>query len=340
MKLIIQIPCFNEEKTLPQTVADFPKKIPGIDEIETLVINDGSTDNTEQVARNLGINHIISFTSNRGLAHVFITGINKCLELGADIIVNTDADNQYCGEDIEKLVKPILNNKADIVIGDRQIETIPHFSFLKKQLQKIGSWVIRIISRTQVTDVTSGFRAFSREAAIQINVFSSFTYTLETIIQAGNKNLTVRSVKVRTNPKTRDSRLFRSIPGYIKKSLLTIIRVATIYRPFRIFTILGIIVFSSGLILGLRYIINIFILHHAGRTYMQSVVLSGILLLMGVLIILIGFLADLISVNRNLSEDILQRVKKLEYKFNKANQHDWTKSSSATPEHKNRDCDA
>ncbi len=313
MKLFIQIPCYNEEKTLPLTIRDLPKKIDGIDEIEILVINDGSTDRTEEVARSLGIRHIVSFTSNRGLARAFVAGIDECLRLGADIIVNTDADHQYCGDDIEKLISPILRNEADIVIGDRQVERINHFSFIKKQLQKFGSWVIRKISHTPVTDVTSGFRAFSREAALQLNVFSSFTYTLETIIQAGNKNLTIKSVKIRTNPKTRESRLFKSIPSYLKNSIITIIRVATIYRPFRVFTILGSLVFSTGFILGLRYVINIFILNQTGRTYVQSVILSGVLLLMGIMIILIGFLADLISVNRSLSEDILQRIKKLEY---------------------------
>ncbi len=313
MKLIIQIPCYNEENTLPLTVRDLPEKIEGIDEIEILVINDGSTDKTEEVARSLGIKHIISFTTHRGLAQAFMAGINESLKLGADIIVNTDADNQYSGKDVEKLVFPILRKEADIVIGDRQIDSINHFSFMKKQLQKLGSWIIREISQTPVTDVTSGFRAFSREAALQLNVFSRFTYTLETIIQAGNKNLSVKSVKIRTNPKTRESRLFRSIPSYLKNSVITILRVITIYRPFRVFTVLGALVFSAGFLLGLRYVINIFVLHATGRTYVQSVILSGVLLLMGIMIILIGFLADLISVNRSLSEDILQRIKKLEY---------------------------
>ena len=315
MKLIIQIPCYNEEKTLPLTVRDLPREIDGIDEIDILVVNDGSTDRTEEVARSLGIKHIVSFTTHRGLAQAFVAGINESLRLGADIIVNTDADNQYCGSDIEKLVRPILEKEADIVIGDREVENINHFSFIKKRLQKIGSWVIRKISQTPVTDVTSGFRAFSKEAAIQLNVFSRFTYTLETIIQAGNKNLSVKSVKIRTNPKTRESRLFKSIPAYLKNSILTILRVVTIYRPFRVFTILGTLVFSAGFILGLRYVINIFILHQTGRTYVQSVILSGVLLLMGIMIILIGFLADLISVNRNLSEEILKRVKKLEFEL-------------------------
>ncbi len=315
-KLFIQIPCYNEEKTLPITISELPEKIDGIDEIEILIINDGSTDNTEQVARKLGIKHIVSFTSHRGLAQAFVAGINRCLELGADIIVNTDADNQYCAGDIEKLIEPIVKREADMVIGDRQVDSIRHFSFAKKLLQKAGSWVIRKISQTPVTDVTSGFRALSREAAIQINVFSRFTYTLETIIQAGNKNLAVKSIRVRTNPKTRESRLFKSIPDYLRKSLVTVLRVITVYRPFRIFTLLGSTVFAAGFLVGLRYVVNIFILHHTGRTYMQSVVLSGVLLLMGVLIILIGFLADLIAVNRGLSEEILQRVKKMEYRLN------------------------
>ncbi len=315
-KLFIQIPCYNEEKTLPITISELPKKIEGIDEIEVLIINDGSTDNTEQVARELGIKHIVSFTTHRGLAQAFVAGINRCLELGADIIVNTDADNQYCADDIEKLVEPIIRREADMVIGDRQVDTIQHFSPVKKLLQKAGSWVIRKISQTPVTDVTSGFRALSREAAIQINVFSRFTYTLETVIQAGNKNLAVKSVKVRTNPKTRESRLFKSIPDYLRKSLVTVLRVITVYRPFRIFTLIGSIVFAAGFVLGMRYVVNTFILEHPGRTYMQSVVLSGVLLLMGVLIILIGFLADLIAVNRGLNEEILQRVKKLEYRLN------------------------
>ena len=312
MKLIIQIPCYNEEQTLPVTLQDLPKHIEGIDEIEVLIVDDGSTDHTLEAAQKHGVNHIVRLTSNQGLARAFAAGLDASLKLGADIIVNTDADNQYFGGDIPKLVQPILERKADIVVGDRQTDSIEHFSYLKKKLQKLGTRVIRKISQTEVRDATSGFRAYSRHAALKIHVFSDFTYTLDTIIQAGKKNLIISSVPVRTNEPLRESRLFNSIWTYLRKAVVIIIRIFSIYRPFRAFSLIGSLFLAAGITLGLRYIYYIFIQHEAHRTYIQSVVLSGTLLVVGVLIIVIGFIAYLISVNREISEDILARVKRLE----------------------------
>ena len=312
MKLIIQIPCFNEERTLPVTVRDLPKRIDGVDEIEVLVIDDGSTDRTADVARGLGVHHIVRHTTNQGLARAFATGLDASLSLGADIIVNTDADNQYRGEDIEKLVRPILQNRADIVIGDRQTDTMADFSFLKKKLQKLGSWVVRKVSHADVKDATSGFRAYSREAALKLNVFSAFTYTLDTIIQAGQKNLIIESVPVHTNEKLRESRLFHGMVMYVRKSIGIIIRILSIYQPFKVFATVGGLTLLAGILLGLRYVYEVFIIGITGRTYIQSVILSGTLLMVGTLIIAIGFVAYLISVNRRISEDILVRVRKIE----------------------------
>jgi glycosyltransferase involved in cell wall biosynthesis len=312
MKLIIQIPCYNEEQTLPVTLQELPKHIEGIDEIEVLVVDDGSTDHTLEAAQKHGVNHIVRLTSNQGLARAFAAGLDASLKLGADIIVNTDADNQYFGGDIPKLVQPILERKADIVVGDRQTDSIEHFSYLKKKLQKLGTRVIRKISQTEVRDATSGFRAYSRHAALKIHVFSDFTYTLDTIIQAGKKNLIISSVPVRTNEPLRESRLFNSIWTYLRKAVVIIIRIFSIYRPFRAFSLIGSLFLAAGITLGLRYIYYIFIQQEAHRTYLQSVVLSGTLLVVGVLIIVIGFIAYLISVNREISEDILARVKRLE----------------------------
>ena len=308
MKLIIQIPCLNEEHSLPHTLADLPDKIEGINIIETLVIDDGSSDKTVKVAKSLGVDHILKFTNNKGLAKAFISGINQSLKLGADVIVNTDADNQYFGGDIAKLIQPILNKKADIVIGDRQVETIRHFSPLKVFLQKFGSWVVRQLSGTTIPDATSGFRAYSREAALQLNVVSDFTYTIETIISAGKKNLAIEHVPVKTNKQLRESRLFPSIKVYIKRSLVTMLRVYSMYNPLKLFTIAGGSTFLLGFAIGCRYLFFFF----QGQTegHIQSLILSAILLIVGFQIIMMGVAAELIAVNRQLLEDIQLRVKK------------------------------
>ena len=321
MKLIIQIPCLNEEKTLPHTLSELPKKIDGIDEIETLIIDDGSTDNTIEIARKHGVNHIVKFTNNKGLAEAFNAGIDACLKLGADIIVNTDGDNQYKGEDIEKLIRPILNGEADYVIGDRQVNGIPHFSFAKKKLQILGSWVVKHVSDTDVPDATSGFRALNREAALKLNVISRFSYTLETIIQAGKKNLAVTHVPIRTNEKLRESRLFRSIPGYVKRSVITIFRIYTMYEPLKTFTIIGGTIFGTGMLISLRFLY--FWLTGSGGGHIQSLILSAVLMMIGFQVIMIGLVADLIGGLRRLVEDTLFRVKKIELnqEINSNNKH-------------------
>jgi len=310
VKLIIQIPCLNEENTLPQTLEDLPKTIEGIDSIEILVIDDGSRDKTVEVAKSLGVNHILKFTNNKGLAKAFIAGINESLKLGADIIVNTDADNQYFGGDVAKLVEPILKKEADIVVGDRQVETIRHFSPIKIFLQKFGSWVVRQLSGTQIPDATSGFRAYSRDAALQLNVVSDFTYTIETIISAGKKNLAIAHVPVKTNTKLRESRLFPSIRVYLQRSLVTMLKVYSMYRPLRLFTIAGGTTFLLGFAIGCRYLFFFFMGQTEG--HIQSLILSAILLIVGFQIIMMGIAAELISVNRQLLEDIQLRIKKKE----------------------------
>jgi glycosyltransferase involved in cell wall biosynthesis len=310
VKLIIQIPCLNEELTLPKTLEDLPKKIDGIDSIEILIINDGSTDKTVEVAKNLGVHHVLQFTNNKGLAKAFISGINQSLKLGADIIVNTDADNQYFGGDIVKLIQPILKKDADIVIGDRQVETIRHFSPVKIFLQKFGSWIVRQLSGTEVPDATSGFRAYSRDAALQLNVVSDFTYTIETIISAGKKNLAITHVPVKTNTKLRESRLFPNIRVYIQRSLVTMLKVYSMYRPLRLFTLAGGTTFLLGFAIGCRYLFFFFMGQTEG--HIQSLILSAILLIVGFQIIMMGIAAELISVNRQLLEDIQLRIKKKE----------------------------
>ena len=308
MKLIIQIPCLNEELSLPITLEDLPKQIEGIDSIETLIIDDGSTDKTVEVAKKLGVHHVLQFTNNKGLAKAFISGINQSLKLGADIIVNTDADNQYFGGDIVKLIQPILKKDADIVVGDRQVETIRHFSPIKIFLQKFGSWVVRQLSGTEVPDATSGFRAYSRDAALQLNVVSDFTYTIETIISAGKKNLAIAHVPVKTNTKLRESRLFPSIRVYLQRSLVTMLKVYSMYRPLRLFTLAGGTTFLLGFAIGCRYLFFFFMGQTEG--HIQSLILSAILLIVGFQIIMMGIAAELISVNRQLLEDIQVRIKK------------------------------
>lgn len=303
MKLIIQIPCYNEEKTLEITYNDLPKKIEGIDVIETLIINDGSTDNTESVAKRIGINHIVSFNQNRGLAKGFATGIETCLELGADIIVNTDADNQYCGADIAKLVEPIVKKQADVVVGDRQTDKIAHFSAGKKLLQKSGSYIIRTLSNTEVKDAVSGFRAYSREVAMRINILSEFSYTIENIIQFGHQKFKVVSVPIRTNGKLRESRLFKSIPNFISNQLKTIIRVYASYKALKVFSWIGFLIILPGFFLIARYLYFFFMGNSNG--HLQSLIAATILINLGFIVFMIGIVADLISNNRKLLEKIL-----------------------------------
>jgi len=315
MKLIIQIPCYNEEKSLPVTFADLPKKIDGIDIIETLIINDGSSDKTVEVAKQLGVNHIVSFTQNRGLAMAFSAGIEKCLELGADIIVNTDADNQYFGGDIPKLVEPVIQHNADVVIGDRETHKINHFSWLKKKLQYSGSSLVRSLSNTNVPDAVSGFRAFSKEAALNINVLTEFSYTIENLIQLGNHRLKIVSVPVKTNAKIRDSRLFKNLPSFIKNQLATILRVYATYKALRVFTAIGLIMLLPGLAGFARFLYYYFT--DGGNGHIQSLIFSTTFIIIGFLVFMFGILSDLISNNRKLIEKTLYKIKLLELKDKK-----------------------
>lgn len=307
MKLIIQIPCYNEENSLPITLKALPKQISGIDEIEILVIDDGSTDKTVEVAKVNGVQHIVSMPHNCGLAKAFVAGINGALAQGADIIVNTDADNQYCADDIEKLIRPILNKEADIVIGTRPVSNISHFSLLKKTLQKLGSWVMRRVSSTQVEDAPSGFRAFSRAAALQINIFDNYTYTLETIIQARAKGLQLVCVPVNVNPDLRESKLVKNMFDYIRRSVFTMLRMFIIYRPFRFFAILASLFFTVGFLVGLRFLY--FYLFSNGAGHIQSLILAAILIITSVQIGVIAILSELFCINRKLLEDIQRRIK-------------------------------
>lgn len=307
MKLVIQIPCYNEEKSLPITLNDLPKHIDGIDEIEVLIIDDGSKDRTVEVAKELGVNNFVEMPHNSGLAKAFVAGINKALEIGADIVVNTDADNQYCAADIEKLVKPILAGEADIVIGSRPVSEIEHFSPLKKLLQKLGSGVMRLISSTEVEDAPSGFRAFSRNAAMQLNVFDNYTYTLETIIQAKAKGLILKCVPIRVNPDLRKSKLVRNMFDYIRRSMFTMIRMFIIYRPFRFFAILAGMFFLVGSLIGLRFLY--YFVFESGAGHIQSLILAAILIITGVQVGVIAVLSELLSINRKILEDIQKRLK-------------------------------
>jgi glycosyltransferase involved in cell wall biosynthesis len=308
MKLFIQIPCLNEEKTLAAVIRDIPRRIEGVDEVRVLVIDDGSTDRTAQVASEEGADYILKLPYTQGLARAFSAGINRCLELGADIIVNTDGDNQYSGKDIPRLVRPILEGKADIVIGDRQTGKITHFSSLKRVLQKVGSRVVSILSDVKIPDATSGFRAYSREAALRVNVFSKFTYTLETIIQAGKNQVAVAYVPVHVNGPTRTSRLFSGIATYLKRSIATILRIYALYEPLRAFFYIGGAIFFIGMLGVLRFLF-LWLLGE-GDGHVQSLIISAVLLIIGFQVWMLGILADLISVNRRLGEEILYRMKK------------------------------
>lgn len=302
MKLIIQIPCFNEAQTLPITLSKLPRSVPGFDVVEWLIIDDGSQDDSVSVAKQYNVDHIVCHASNQGLARTFMTGLNACLSLEADVIVNTDADNQYNADDIPALTQPILLQRAELVIGARPIGDIEHFSLVKKMLQKLGSWVVRIASNTDIPDAPSGFRAISRVAAHRLMVFNDYTYTLETIIQAGQKNMAITSVPVRVNKDLRPSRLVKSIPSYIKNSIVTIVRIFIIYRPFQFFGTIGFILFGLGFLIGMRFLVKY--LGGEGTGHVQSLILSAVLLGMGFQTILIAFVADLLAANRKLLEDI------------------------------------
>lgn len=318
MKLIIQIPCYNEEETLHIALNDLPKHIDGIDEIEYLIINDGSKDKTVEVAKKWGVNYVVNFKRNKGLAYGFMAGLDACLRNGADIIVNTDADNQYVAEDIEKLVRPILEGRTDIVVGERPIDETEHFSPLKKKLQHLGSWVVRVASKTDIPDAPSGFRAYSREAALRLNVINEYTYTLETIVQAGRSKIAMTSVPIRTNPELRKSRLFNSMFGYIKKSMVTILRAFMMYKPMKFFSVIGGVLFLLGAALGVRFLIYFF--GGDGDGHVQSLILCSTLMLLGFQTMIVGLQADLIASNRKLLEDVQYRVRKLDYALDKEEQ--------------------
>jgi len=302
MKLIIQIPCYDEAATLALTLARLPRTLPPFDVVEWLVVDDGSTDDTAAVAKAHGVHHVVRHTRNQGLARAFMSGLDASLAHGADVIVNTDADNQYNADDIPVLVAPILSGAADIVIGARPIETIEHFSPVKKLLQKLGSWVVRAASNTEIPDAPSGFRALSRASAQRLMVFNDYTYTLETIIQAGQKNMAITAVPVRVNQDLRPSRLVRSVPSYVQRSLVTIVRIFAIYRPFRFFATIGALLFAAGFLIGLRFLVKY--LGGEGTGNVQSLILAGALLVMGFQTVLVAFLADLLAANRKLMEEV------------------------------------
>ncbi|MEX2662985.1 MAG: glycosyltransferase family 2 protein [Vicinamibacterales bacterium] len=309
-KLIIQIPCLNEAATLPATLADLPSSVPGIDVIEVLVIDDGSRDGTADVARAHGVHHVVRLTRNKGLAAAFMAGIDASLKQGADFIVNTDADNQYAGSEIGKLLAPLLRGEADLVVGDRNIAELSHMSWQKRQLQGLGSWVVRQVSSTTVPDTTSGFRAYTREAALRMTIVSEFSYTLESIIQAGKKRMAIAHVPVATNARTRESRLFDSIFAYVKQSSATIVRIYAMYEPLKVFSYIGLTLFGAGFLLGLRLVYYYF-QFEAGK-HIPSAIAAAVLMILGFQVLVIGLLADVISANRKLLEDLLYRVRKIE----------------------------
>jgi glycosyltransferase involved in cell wall biosynthesis len=308
-KLIIQIPCYNEERTLGITLLALPRHLPGVDTVEWLIINDGSCDRTVEVAKAHGVDHIVSFSSNQGLARAFMAGLEASLKAGADIIVNTDADNQYCADDIPKLIQPILLGQAEMVVGARPIWQTRHFSVIKKLLQNFGSWMVQLASNTNIPDAPSGFRAFSREAAMQLNVFNNYTYTLETIIQAGQKGISVASVPIRTNPNLRRSRLVKNIPSYVMRSSFTILRIFMLYKPLRFFSILGSLPVTLGVLLGVRWLL-LFLLVDPTRSRAPSLILAAILILIGFQLWMFGLVADLMAANRRLLEETRLRLRR------------------------------
>ena len=314
-KLIIQIPCLNEAATLPDTLRDLPRHIPGIDVIETLVIDDGSRDGTLEVARACGVDHVVRFRRNKGLAAAFMAGIDASLKHGADLIVNTDADNQYPGQDMAKLLAPLLRGEADIVIGDRNIRTLQHRTLARKLLQRVGSWVVRQVSNTKVPDTTSGFRAYTREAALRMTIVSEFSYTLESIIQAGRRRMAIAHVLITTNRDTRDSRLFQNVFSYVKKSASTIVRIYAMHEPLKIFTYIGLVTFGTGFAISVRFLYYYF--NGMGQGHLQSLILSAVLMIVGFQVLLIGLVADVISGNRKLVEELLYRVRSMELTANR-----------------------
>jgi glycosyltransferase involved in cell wall biosynthesis len=310
MKLIIQIPCFNEAEQLPQTLADLPTEVEGFDVVERLVIDDGSTDETVAVARSLGVEHLVRLTNNKGLAAAFQAGIDTALKLGADVIVNTDADNQYCGQDIHKLVEPILEGRADMVVGDRQVADIEHFSGLKKLLQRLGSWVVRQASSTSIPDTTSGFRAYNREAAIGMMVVSRFTYTLETIIQAGKLLVAVEDVPVRTNPVTRESRLFPSMGAYVRRNAVSIFRIYAQYEPLRVFWSLALVIGLGAVGVWIRFVVAY--AEGSGSGHVQSLILGAVLFIAAIVLWALGVIGDLLAAQRVMTQRSFERIRRIE----------------------------
>jgi glycosyltransferase involved in cell wall biosynthesis len=313
MKLIIQIPCWDEEEQLPRTLADLPREVPGVDSVEWLVIDDGSTDRTVDVARENGVDHIVRLTNNKGLAAAFQAGLDAALKLGADIVVNTDADNQYSAADIPKLIAPIVAGQADMVVGARPIDQIEHFSPIKKRLQRLGSAVVRRASETNIADTTSGFRAYNREAALQVQVVSKFTYTLETIIQAGKMTVAIEHVPIRTNPKTRESRLFPSMWAYVRRNTVSIFRIYALYEPLRVFMTAAAVVGLASLVIWLRFGIDFIVHGHSG--HIQSLILGAVLFIAAVQLAALGVVGDILAGNRVLNQRILERVRRMELRL-------------------------
>ena len=316
-KLVIQIPCLNEAATLPATLRDLPKEIPGVDVIEVLIIDDGSHDGTSDVAKAHGVHHIVRFRANKGLAAAFAAGIDTSLKLGADYIVNTDADNQYSGQDVSTLLSPLVRGEADVVIGDRNVRTLQHMPWLKRWLQLVGSWVVRQVSNTHVPDTTSGFRAYTREAALRLTIVSDFSYTLESIIQAGKQRMAIAHVPVATNKITRQSRLFESVFAYIRQSAATVVRIYAMYEPLKLFTTTGLVFFLVGLLISLRFLY--YYLNGEGQGHLQSLILSAVLMIVGFQVLLIGLMADVISASRKLTEEVLYRMRSLELRSIRGN---------------------